>query len=360
MEYSMRKIHINLLFYFLLVCIGLAQEKIISIQFGPSLEIGREKLFFGVIAGVCEDDRGDFFVLDRAEHKVYKFSPEGKLLLNFGNRGEGPGDFRMPNRISYIDDKQIVVCDDMYFISFFQADGSFRKRIEINGRLAPGYIGEDRFYGWVWLPEGQQQVVVDGKNEAIRSFHTIARDSFSVSAPDSSGRLVMFNYGKDEFTPAFIFTHHKNHSALGISKEYDILILNNKGEIHSRIQRDIKPDIFSKKEKEYFREDLKTLAKKRGWPDRVVKDLEKIIPDEKNYFDHVLLSEEHVFVLRIPHDITKEDAPVPVDVFTLKGKFLGSTELENAPIHISNKNMYFVRSEEDGTVYLVKKQYEKK
>ena len=201
---------------------------------------------------------------------------------------------------------------------------------------------------------------MDGKNEVVRSFHTISRDSFSVSAPDSSGRQVMFNYGKDEFAPAFVFTHHKNHSALGVSNEYDILILNNSGEIHSHIHRDIKPDKFSKKEKEYFSEDLKALAKKRGWPDKVVRDLEKIIPDEKNYFDHVLLSEDHVFVFRIPHDITKEDTPVPIDVFSLQGKFLGSTELEGAPIHISNKNMYFVRSEAEGAVYLVKKQYEKK
>jgi len=357
----MRKIHIKLLFYFslvFLVCIGLAQEKHISIQFGPSLEIGREELFFGVIAGVCEDDRGDFYVLDRVEHKVYKFSPDGKLLLKFGNRGEGPGDFRSPNRIAYTAEKNIIVSDDMYFISFFQTDGNFIKRIEINGRLAPGYIGEDRFYGWVWLPDGQQQVMVDGKNEEVRTFHTITRDSFSVSAPDSSGRQVMFNYGKDEFAPSFIFTHNNNYSALGISQEYDILILNDQGTIHSRIQRDLKPDKFSKKEKEYFSEDLKALAKKRGWPDKVVKDLEKIIPDEKNYFNLVLLSEDNVFVFRIPDDITKEDAPVPVDVFTLQGTFLGSTALEDAPIHISIKNMYFIQSEADGTVCLVKKQYE--
>lgn len=359
----MRRVRFKLALVFLPVILSFTvfgREEIISIQFGPSLEIGREKLFFGVIAGVCEDDRGDFYVLDRAEHKVYKFSADGKLLLKFGNRGEGPGDFRGPNRISYTAEKNIVVSDDMYFISFFQTDGNFIKRIEINGRLAPGYIGEDRFYGWVWLPEGQQQVMVDGKNEVIHTFHTISRDSFSVSAPDSSGRQVMFNYGKDEFSPSFIFTHNKNYVALGISKEYDILILNNEGEIHSRIQRDIKPDKFSKKEKEFFSKDLKALAKKRGWPDRVVKDLEKIIPEEKTFFDHVLLSRDHVFVLRIPHDITKEDAPVPVDVFTPQGKFLGSTELEGAPIHISNKNMYFIRSEADGTVYLVKKQYEKK
>jgi len=359
----MRKIHIQLLFIILLVFLihtGLAQEEIISIQFGPSLEIGREELTFGIIAGVCEDEEGNFYVLDRAEHKVYKFSPEGKLLLKFGNRGEGPGDFRGPNRISYTEEKNIVVCDDMYFISFFQTDGSFIKRIEINGRLAPGYIGEDRFYGWVWLPEGQQQVMVDGKNEVVHTFHKIAKDSFSVSAPDSSGRQVMFNYGKNEFSPSFIFTHNKNYTALGISSEYNILILNNAGKIQSHIQRDIKPEKFSKKEMEYFSEDLKNLAKKRGWPDKVVRDLEKIIPDEKTFFDHVLLSGDHVFVFRIPHDITKEDAPVPVDVFTLQGQFFGSTELEGAPIHVSSKNMYFIRSEEDGTVYLVKKQYEKK
>lgn len=356
----MRYVRFKLVLVFFLAILpytSFAQEEIISIQFGPSLEIGREELTFGIIAGVCEDEKGNFYVLDRTEHRVYKFSPEGKLLLQFGNRGEGPGDFRGPNRITCTEEKNIVICDEMYFISFFHIDGSFIKRIEINGRLAPGYIGEDRFYGWVWVPEGQQQVMVDGSNEVIHKFHTILRDSFSVSAPDSSGRLVMFNYGKDEFSPSFIFTHNNNYAALGISSEYDILILNNEGEIYSRIQRDIKPDKFSKKEKEYYRDDLKALAKKRGWPDKVVKDLEKIIPDEKTFFDQVLLSGDHVFVFRIPHDITLDKALVPVDIFTPQGDFLGSTELESTPVHISEKNIYFVLSDEDGNVYLVQRKY---
>lgn len=358
----MRHILFKLALFFLLVFIpytGLAQEETISYQFGPSLEIGREELIFGIIAGVCEDDEGNFYVLDRAEHKVFKFSQDGKFLVKFGSRGEGPGDFRGPNRITYTAEKNIVVCDDMYFVSFFQTDGSFIKRIEISGRLAPGYIGEDRFYGWVWLPEGQQQVVVDGKNDVIHTFHTISRDSFSVSAPDSSGRLVMFNYGKDEFAPSFIFSHNKNYAALGISIDYDILILNNEGEIYSHIQRDIKPDKFSKKETEYFSDDLKALAKKRGWPDKVVKDLEKIIPDEKTFFNQVLLSGDYVYVFRIAHDITKEDDIVPVDIFTLQGQFIGTADMDGLPIYISKKKIYFVRSENDGTVYLVIKKYEK-
>ena len=358
----MRHILFKLALFFLLVFIpytGLAQEETISYQFGPSLEIGREELIFGIIAGVCEDDEGNFYVLDRAEHKVFKFSQDGKFLVKFGSRGEGPGDFRGPNRITYTAEKNIVVCDDMYFVSFFQTDGSFIKRIEISGRLAPGYIGEDRFYGWVWLPEGQQQVVVDGKNDVIHTFHTISRDSFSVSAPDSSGRLVMFNYGKDEFAPSFIFSHNKNYAALGISIDYDILILNNEGEIYSHIQRDIKPDKFSKNETEYFSDDLKALAKKRGWPDKVVKDLEKIIPDEKTFFNQVLLSGDYVYVFRIAHDITKEDDIVPVDIFTLQGQFIGTADMDGLPIYISKKKIYFVRSENDGTVYLVIKKYEK-
>lgn len=357
----MRYVRFKLVLVFLLIFLsykGFALEETVSIHFGPSLEIGREDFFFGTIDGVCEDEKGNFYVLDRAEHKVSKFSRDGKLLLKFGNRGEGPGDFREPNRISYTAEKNIVVCDDMYFISFFHTDGSFIKRIQLNGKLAPAYIGEDRFYGWVWLPEGQKQVVVDGKNEVIQTFHSIAKDSFSVSIPDSSGRQVMFNYSRYEFVPIFIFTHHQKFSALGISNEYNILILNNEGKIHSRIQRDINPDKFSKKERESLEEDIEAFAKKRGWPDRVARDLKKIIPDTKNYFHFVLLSKSHVFVFRIPSDITKEERSVPVDIFTLQGHFLGRTGLENSPIHISSSNMYFDRSEKDGNVYLVKRNYE--
>ena len=81
--------------------ISMGQEKTAKIRLGAGVEIGRKDLLFSSIASVCEDDQANFFVLDRLEHKVFKFSPDGRLLAQFGQKGQGPGDFQSPGQIVF-------------------------------------------------------------------------------------------------------------------------------------------------------------------------------------------------------------------------------------------------------------------
>jgi len=346
------------LFFFLLsISVMQAQNKI-ELNIQEVLEIGRDNLMFGSIVSIAEDEESNFYVLDRMEHKVYKFSPEGKLILSFGQKGQGPGDFQNPHLIAYSPKKQIIVADELYNLSFLNRDGSFVKRIHLDGRLGVGYIGEDRFYAWDWKEEGRSQVMVDSRNDIIESFFLVPREAFSATAPDSSGRLVMFNYARNEFAPALLFAHSGRYSAVGIGDTYDIRILDEKGKIIVRIKRDIEPDDFSKKEKSYFEKDIEEYGKERGWPRNVIRDLLKKIPDKKIYFDQVLLTEKYVFVFRIRKDITEDDSLIPVDLFTIGGKFLGESIIEQKPIHISDKQMYFLGSDEEGNVFLEKAIYQ--
>jgi hypothetical protein len=59
--------------------ISMGQEKTVKIRLGTGVEIGRKEPQFGSIASVCEDDQANFYVLDRLEHKVFKFSPDMNL-----------------------------------------------------------------------------------------------------------------------------------------------------------------------------------------------------------------------------------------------------------------------------------------
>jgi hypothetical protein len=56
--------------------------------------------------------------------------------------------------------------------------------------MAPGYIGENRSYAWMWRPEDKQQIICDGSNNIVQTFHTVMKEAFSVDVPDSSGREV--------------------------------------------------------------------------------------------------------------------------------------------------------------------------
>lgn len=329
----------------------------IELRIERVLELGKNELMFASIASVCEDPDSNFYVLDRMEHRVYKFSPEGQLLQTFGQKGQGPGDFQNPRLLAFTPDKQLVVADEMHNLSFLSQDGNFIERIHLDGRLAVSLIGKNRFYAWIWQQGSKAQVMVDRQNNILKKFFQVPTSAFSVSAPDESGRRVMFNFSRDEFAPSLEFSHFGRHSAVGIGNKYDILILDEKGTTVCHIRRDILPDSFSKKEKRDFEMDIEDLGKDRGWPRRVIRDLITIIPDKKIFFDRVLLTDRHVFVFRIKKDITEKDAPVPVDVFSIKGEFLGIARMPDEPLHITQNHLYFVRSDEEDNLFLEKATY---
>ncbi|MGD9345674.1 MAG: 6-bladed beta-propeller [Candidatus Aminicenantes bacterium] len=342
----------------LLVTLYADTEHIIEPRLSNPLEIGKKSLMFGSIAAVCEDDHANFYVLDKLEHKVFKFSPLGELQLSFGDEGEGPGDFQRPNRIAFTDNGEIVVADELYYLTYLKTDGTFIKRIDLNGRIVPGYIGPDAFYAWIWRPEDKQQILCDANNTVVRVFYSVAKKSFSVNIPDRSGRAVMFSYLRDEFAPALLFAHSGKYSAIAVTDKYEITLLNNEGQSLRMIKRNISPGRINKKERDYFAKDITEVGRYRGWPKSANRKLLKIIPEEKIFFDRILLTEHYVFVCRIKEDITKEESPTPIDIFSIEGKYIGATQIDLKPIHISDQYMYFVKSDEDENLFLVRMDYQ--
>jgi hypothetical protein len=329
----------------------------LQVKFGQSREIGSDKDTFGSIASVCEDAQGNFYVLDRIEHRVHKFSAEGRPLLAFGQKGQGPGDFQSAGRIAFSSQGELVVLEDLYYVSFFTAEGVFLKRLDLNGRLGLGYVGPDSFYGWIWRPEDKQQVILDGRNTIVRSLHTVSKDEFSVSVPEPGGRAVMFNYGPEAYASSFLFDHNGSLSALAISREYHIILLDETGREVASIRRDLKLPKLSRKERQFFERDIQETTKSKGWPIRVSREMVRKIPDFKSPIRDVRLSPEHVFVFRFGPDVTASNSPVPVDIFTVRGEFLGSAELPDVPLSIGRESMYFARSKESGLTFLEKVDY---
>ena len=332
-------------------------EPPVTIKLGPPLEIGRAELLFGSVASVCEDDAANFYVLDQREQKVLKFSPDGRLLLTFGRKGQGPGDFQSPGQIVFTSGGDLAVLEDINYVSFHKTDGAFVRRLDLNGRLGLGFVGLDRYYAWDWRPEDRQQLLVDAKNTVLKTFHSIARDRFSTLLPDESGRTVMFNYSHEAYVPQFLYAHGVGLSAIGISDRYEIALLDEKGQTLEPIRRDVKPGKLSAKERDFLERGLRDFVKSKNWPDRVSRELGKKIPAFKNIISAVLISPTRVLIFRFPPDITAEPSRLPVDVFTRGGAFLGTAELPEVPLFISGSAMYFSRAAADGNVYLIKRSY---
>jgi hypothetical protein len=352
----MRKIHIFILFLWVLTSsygFASADDKI-QLQIHSRLEIGKKDLMFASIASVCEDPASNVYVLDRMEHKVLKFSPTGELLQTFGQKGQGPGDFQNPHLLAFTPDGQLVVADEMYNLTFLDSEGHFIDRVHLDGRLAVGYIGEDRYYGWVWGKDKKSQVMVDGQNNVLKIFFELPTSAFSVSAPDESGRQVMFNFSRPEFVPALNFAHAGRYSAVGIGDKYDISILDEQGKTTAHLRREVPPERFLKKEKKYIENEILDYGKERGWPRTVLRNLIKKIPEHKIFFDQIVMTEKIVMVFRIKNDISVMAGPIPVDIFTTKGRYLGTSQVPDMPLALSDNHIYFVKSDERDNLYLEK------
>jgi len=86
-----------------------------------------ENLAFNYPSDIVMDASGNIYVLDSANHRIQKFSPEGTYLATFGRRGQGPGEFYNPDSI------------DIDARGFFYVMDPYQNRIQT---MAPAGAGD--------------------------------------------------------------------------------------------------------------------------------------------------------------------------------------------------------------------------
>ena len=76
---------------------------------------------------VALSPQGEIYVSDGyGNARVHKFAPDGRLLLSWGEPGEGPGQFRVPHGIAVDREGTVWVADrENSRIQIFSADGTF-------------------------------------------------------------------------------------------------------------------------------------------------------------------------------------------------------------------------------------------
>ena len=89
-----------------------------------------EAVAFYMPAGLALDSRGNIYILDTGNHRVQKFSPDGRFLASFGRQGQGPGEFAYPDSIDVDDEDMVWVSDpNNQRIQVLTPDGAERKTI---------------------------------------------------------------------------------------------------------------------------------------------------------------------------------------------------------------------------------------
>jgi len=336
-------------FLFISLAFSLNAEKNLQLSLKKITEVGKRYTIFYQVVGVCEDDRLNFYVLDYKAYKVYKFSPDGKPLFSFGSKGEGPGCFRYPRSVFFSTSGEIIVTETTGEASTFDRKGKILQKNNFSyslGRVSRlKYAGSDLFYGekstWNRL---RKQLLFNSKGE-------IKNESLFTHPPVNilRGRGMYVKYSNSQYTTTLLFDYFNKHSAVAISNKYEILILDEKGEKTGTITRNIPPAKITRKEKDYLVKDIKAMEA----PPDVKSTIIFQIPDTKNCFHKLLVSEKYLFVILVNEDISNKGAPNSVDIFELSGQYVGNVKMENIPFLISGRYMYF--SETSGEDMLVVK-----
>jgi len=91
---------------------------------------------------VAADGVGNVYALGSHNNAVFKFSPDGRYLTQFGGRGDEQGQFRAPGAIA-VDNQGRVYVSDFKGVQVFDPNGRYLSLIKVKG-AASGMIFNDR------------------------------------------------------------------------------------------------------------------------------------------------------------------------------------------------------------------------
>ena len=327
----------------------------IRIEIDKVLELGRGDLIFGRITSVCEDMERNFYILDPQDCRIYKFSPSGDLLKTFGRKGEGPGDMKSPFRIYLTGENNLAVSEISNHVNFFDRNGQFVKRFNVSSVSAKvgfallfHYAGPDLYYGEKFNRDrSKQQMLFSSGGKLVQPA------IFSIPDNTIKEGSRTFGYTNHEYSPMLLYTYKKGISAIAVSTRYEIKLFDQKGQKIRDITRDIPRQEIGAGEKEYYIKE----ARESRWPEDTKQGVIKHIPTHKCFFNRLHLTKKHLFVFRIKADTSKEENPVPVDVFLKTGEFLGTIELPKTPIFISDSHFYIRETTADVDLIVTKYSY---
>jgi DNA-binding beta-propeller fold protein YncE len=168
----------------------------------PAVEKGRP-------AGIAWDPKGTVLVADTHYHRILRYTPEGKLVAEFGAEGKGPGQFIYPTGLALAADGTIFVSEfgGNDRIQVFTPEGKF---VRGWGRYGEGE-GEFKRPQGITL-RGDRLYVADAANHRIQVFTpegTFVRAWGGMKYPygvsvDDQGNVLAAEYGShriSKFSP---------------------------------------------------------------------------------------------------------------------------------------------------------------
>lgn len=305
---------------------------------------------FSRIQSITVDAQGRIYLLDSKASCVYIFSADGSRLKHFSQKGEGPGDLTRPYQIALTDQGEVLVTESMNRVSYFTPDGGFKqtRRIQVNGTgffSQIAFAGPGLFFG------------LDSQGDDSRVQKIINKDGCPLPITlyrEESGRTgdgkVSYFFTNAAYSPYHLFAHNSGISAAALSTRYEIQLLDDQGRPIRKVSRELIPTVFTSAERVALE---KEIDKVDSWPKSIRTLFKQKIPAHRSPISRLRLSPGLLWVFRTSADITRENAPDHVDIFSTEdGRLKGSYSLPGIPLFITADHLYMAGSDEEDLLQL--------
>ena len=286
------------------------------------------------------DNQGNIYVADSMNYRIQKFDKNGKYLQTIGRLGQGPSEFEFPYKIRINQNtNSIFILDRIREFDIFDKNGDYIRSIKQKRLVGPymDFLLDRNDNLFAKLIKGSESgethalFKINSKGEEVK---TLAEFPHNISIT-REGIVVSTGF---EFSLCLAKINDYTY-VYGYSKEYELNVVNDAGELLYKIQKDEPKPEFTSKQKNHF------------------KKIKIPPPEHKPYFFSLLSdSKERIYVQRNMamtrgRAIDREEKKV--DVFSKDGYFLFKTTLPPNTRVIRDGLLYvFEENEEDDMEYI--------
>ncbi|RMG30543.1 MAG: hypothetical protein D6732_16095 [Methanobacteriota archaeon] len=170
---------------------------------------GEESDIFGYITWVDFDTAGNIYVLDKIDQVVTKLSPQGQVLLQFGGKGNGPGELAGCNMFTWAEGRLYFANAENGRIEVFDEQGGNLPAIKLSEVTRPEKIHFRKGCFYV------------GK-------HSISSEQFTLYKYDRNWNLIAALLKPSEINRPYDILRNINYTRIGDDAIWIVYFVDNK------------------------------------------------------------------------------------------------------------------------------------
>jgi len=313
----------------------------IKLELEEDLSIGREddeNYLFYMVRGIALDNQRNIYVTDLGNHRIQKFDSNGVYLQTIGRHGQGPGEFEiiMDQKI----DEQtgdIYVLDTRREIEKFDEHGYHVKKIKPEKPIMYFFLSGNEHFITLQFTVSDEEISkaickMNSDGKILESFVKVTYEMYY----KRQGEMV--TAGGLAYAYDLILTETENRRFVyGYSKEYELSVIDNQGNLLYKIQKDESYQGFTAREKRKY-------------------EKHHDLPPHKPFFYSLIADRQgRIYVQRNRTRGEEFKVNREVDIFSKDGYFLYTSTIPRGTYIIKDGFLYAYVMNEDSGEELVKR-----